>query len=148
MPKPRTPLVLSGRVADGEIHIDAPKFLKAALPKWEGVRITITIAPEVERRRERANKYYWAVVLKLMAEESGHTADDLHELMKLRHHSKVIAHPVTGEEVRIGQSTTTLSIADFSVYLEKVMLDGAEWLGLTFPPPRHDDDWRDRTEVA
>lgn len=140
---PRTPLVLSGRIRDGALHLDAPRFFKAALPKWEGTRVTVTVAPEVERRRERANRYYRGVVLKMMADESGHTADELHELMKLRHLPAKVVDPITGDERTYGRSTTKLTVAEFSLFLEAAMLDGAEWLGLTFPQPRREDEWRE-----
>jgi hypothetical protein len=143
MPKPRTPLVLGGRVVDGKVHLDSPKFYQAALPKWEGLRVRVTVEQEVETRRQRANRFYFGVILKLMAEESGHSVDELHELGKLRHNSKLVVDPFTGEETKIAQSTAKLTIPEFSVYLERVMLDGAEWLGITFPAPRRDEDWRE-----
>lgn len=143
MSKPRTPLTVSGRVSEGVLHLDNRKMLDAALKAWDG-RVMVTIAPEEDRRRNRANRFYWGVVLKLMAEESGHSVDDLHELGKLRHNSKIVVDPLTGEETKIGQSTAKLSIPDFSVYLERVMLDGAEWLGITFPEPRKSEDWREQ----
>jgi hypothetical protein len=74
--------------------------------------------------------------------------DDLHELMKLRHNSKLVVDPLTGEETKIGQSTAKLTIPEFSVYLERVMLDGAEWLGITFPQPRRDEEWRTAEKAA
>jgi hypothetical protein len=148
--KPRNPLVLAGRVVDGGIlHLDNRAQLDRALkhPSWQR-RVTITIAPEEERRRQRANKYYWGVVLKMMAEECGHTADDLHELMKLRHNSKLVVEPLTGEEVKIAQSTAKLTIPEFSVYLERVMLDGSEWLGIVFPEPSKHEEWRQDRAAA
>ena len=89
----------------------------------------------------------WGVVLKLMAYEMGETAEDVHELMKQRHNSKTVADPQTGEDVKIAQSTAKLTISEFSEYLERVMLDGQTYLGLTFPEPRREDDWRE-TKVA
>ena len=147
MTKPKPPLVFSGRVRDGVLHLDKRALFDAALKAWNG-RVTVTVAPEVERRRERANRYYHGVVLKLMAEESGHTADELHELMKLRHLSASLVDPITGEERRYGKSTAVLSIAGFAQYLEHVMLDGAEWLGISFPPPRRNEEYRQAEDVA
>jgi hypothetical protein len=136
----RKPLTAGGYVKDGAIRLDSKALLKAALTHWAG-RIRLTIEPELQTRRQRANRYYWGVVLKLMAEESGHTAADLHEIMKLRHNFKLTADP-QGEEVKIPKSTATLKILEFSEYLEAVMLDGAEWLGITFPEPTKAEEWR------
>jgi hypothetical protein len=135
--RPRNPLVLGGRVGDGGIlHLDNRAQLDRALkhPSWQR-RVTITIAPEEERRRQRANKYYWGVVLKMMAEECGHN-------------SKLVVEPLTGEEVKIAQSTAKLTIPEFSVYLERVMLDGSEWLGIVFPEPSKHEEWRQDRAAA
>jgi hypothetical protein len=146
MRKPK-PLVYGGRVTlDGDmqvptLHIDSPLLYRAALKHLQG-RVTITIAPEEQKRSLRANAFYHGVILKMMSEESGHLPDELHELMKLRHLSATVVDPITGEERKYGRSTATLTIEEFSVYLERVMLDGAEWLGLSFPPPRKHEEYR------
>ncbi len=138
----------SGRVEIDEggaarLHLDSPVYFKKALAHFRG-RVKVTLEPEIERRRARANRYYWGVVLKMMAEETGHTPDQIHEFMKIRHNSSkaTITDPLTGEEVLLPQSTAKLSIADFSVYLERVMLFAAEWLGIVFPDPTPAEDWR------
>jgi hypothetical protein len=109
------------------------KLLKAAITHLPEGAYELTIKPVDQTRRSQANRYYWGVVLRMMAEESGHGANELHDLMKLRHNGQVITDITTGEEVTVGRTTRTLTVAQFSAYLEAVMLDGAEYLGLTFP---------------
>ena len=46
MPKPKPPLVFSGRVRDGVLHLDKRALFTAALKAWDG-RVTVTVAPEV-----------------------------------------------------------------------------------------------------
>jgi len=139
----RDPLIYGGRVRDGVLHLDAPKLYRAAIKHFEGLRLVITIAPEAQRRSLRANAYYHGVVLKMMAAESGHTPDELHEVMKLRHLAATVTDPISGEERTYGRSTASLTVDEFCAYLEAVMLDGAEWLGLSFPPPRRHEQWTD-----
>lgn len=150
--RPRQALVLGGRVAEGGVlRLDSRNLLDSALKHWDGLRVVVRIEQEKETRRQRANRFYWGVVLKHMASESGHSADDLHELMKLRHNSKTveIVDPKTGEarEVRIPLSTAKLSIEEFGIYLERAIVDAAEWLGVVIPEPRRDEEWRTQEHV-
>jgi hypothetical protein len=147
--KPK-PLILSASVGDGKLEVSDSlrRQLASALKRWPNTPVEIEIRPWEETRRSQANRYYWGVVLKFMAEESGHTVDELHELMKLRHNSKVVADPTTGEEVKIACSTSKLTINEFSDYLEAVMLDGSEHLGIVFPEPRKAEDWREPRRAA
>lgn len=140
--KPRRPLVYGGAVVKGRIVFDLRKLLDAALPAWNGERVTVTIAPEVQIRSLRANAYLFGGVYKAIAEASGYSVDDVHELMKMRHNSKIVIDPFTGEEQRIAQSTAKLSGDEFSDYIERCMVDGAEQFGISFAPPRAGEDYR------
>jgi hypothetical protein len=141
MPKPRKPIVAGGYVEAGKVVWDNPRLVTAALKSWTG-RVTVTIAPEVQQRSVRANAYYHGVVLALIAEETGHTADELHEHFKQRFLPVTAVDPLTGEERTYGKSTRTLTVQEFSDYLENVMFFAAEKLGITFPPPRPHEDYR------
>lgn len=144
MPKRRSPIVAGATVLEGpKVAWDNSRLSMAALKAWVGERITITIAQEVQKRSLRAQAYYRGVVLKLMAEESGYDPDELHEWLKLRFNSKTIADPVTGEEIRIACTTTTLSVEDYGIYIERCMVLGAETYGISFPEPRRHEEYRE-----
>ena len=138
----REPLIAAGEIKSGELRwATALKFVESALKRWPDGYIDITFAQREDTRSSRANRYYRGVVLKMMADEIGSPADDLHELMKLRHNFTIVVDP-NGEEVKIAKSTAKLTIPEFAEYLDKVMLDGSEWLGIIFPEPRKEDEWR------
>ena len=132
----RKPIVVPGTIRDGVIEFRPP-----SVALWPDGEVDITFAQREDTRHARANRYYWGVVLKLMSKESGTPAEDLHELMKMRHNFTFVVDP-NGEEIKVAQSTAHKTVAEFSDYLEKVMLDGSEWLGIIFPEPRAEDDWR------
>jgi hypothetical protein len=140
--KPK-PLIVQARIESGELKVPSRKFLLAALKGWPDCAVDLEIRPFEERRHDRANRYYWGVVLKMMAAESGASADDLHEQMKQRHNSKIGVDLETGEEIKIAQSTAKMTVQQFSDYIEAVMLDGATYLGLTFPEPRSGEEYRE-----
>jgi hypothetical protein len=151
--KPRNPLVLGGRVVDGGIlHLDNRAQLDRALkhPSWQR-RVTITIAPEEEKRRIRQNKFYWKVldtVAKFEIEEGvgrGWNKDQFHIHFALAYNSEVFSDIdlATGEvrEARVGKSTAKLTVAEFSDYLENVLNEIAQDYGLVIEPTRA-EDWR------
>lgn len=144
MPKPRRPITIGGRVVDGVLHLDSRNLFDAALKHadWQR-RVVVTIAPEEKKRSLRANAYYRGVVLRMIADELGYEPDDLHECLLLKFSSKTVADPETGEEVRITQRSRTKTVDEFSAFLERVMLWAAEKLGMTFPEPRRDEEWRE-----
>lgn len=152
MPKPAKPLTRPCRLEAGRLYWSdgterhertQRKLLAAAMKHLPDGPYEFELRPWAETRRAKQNAYLWAVIYKLIAQESGYTVDQVHELMKVRHNNLRMVDPETGEEIRVGQTTTKLSIADFAAYIDAVMLDGAEWWGITFPEPRQSEDWRD-----
>jgi hypothetical protein len=141
------PIVVQARIEGGELKVPARKVLLSALKHWPDGPVDLEVRPFEETRRGRANRFYRGVILKLIAQHSGYTPDELHEIFKVRHNSKLVADPATGEEIRIGQTTTKLTISQFSDYLDACMCDGAEWWGVSFPEPRPAEDWRTRTKA-
>ncbi len=146
--KPRRPLVYGGEVVKGRIVFDLRKLLDAALPAWNGERVTVTIAQEVQVRSTRANAFLWSVVYKVTVEalrDAGHniTAEEWHWLMKQRHNSTVVTNPLTGQDERVGKSTAKLTVDEFTAFIDAAMLDAAELLGVSFPPPRPHEEWRE-----
>lgn len=144
MAKTPKPITVQAYTDDGLLHIEphVKRQMAAAMKRWPNLPVEITIAPFEQTRRARANRYYWGVVLKLMATEMEQSADDIHEIEKMRHNSKIVTDPATGEDMKVAQSTAKLKVSEFSDYLERVMLDGSEYLGIVFPEPTPAEDWR------
>jgi hypothetical protein len=148
MPRGPRPIVLMGGIKDGLLRLQPVQRaqLARALRSWPNIPVVLELKPWKETRRNRANNFLWGVVYKLIAEETGHCDEDLHEYFKKRHNGKTIdiTDPLTGvvHEERIGQSTAKLLIKPFSDYIEHVMSDGAD-LGIVFPEPRAHEEYRD-----
>jgi len=70
----------SGTILNPNVRDD----IREALSRAKGQYLDITIEPHKDQRSAKANNYYWGVVLALMAEHTGHTADDLHDAMCAR----------------------------------------------------------------
>ena len=131
-----------------KLEADSPKVVAAAMRAWKGERVTVTLAQEVQQRSQRAHNYLFGVVY-TEAVRAFHDRGDvnmsmprLHELMKLAHNWEDVVNPITGEIVRVAKSTKDLPVDEHCVFLEKVMLDLSEYLGIVFSPPRTHEDWR------
>ena len=93
----------------------------------------VTINRIKSHRTIPQNKLY-RLWLKLIAEETGHTEDELHAYFKaifLEKQYKVVFN----EQVEIEASTTRLSTKEFTTFLDKIYLFASETLGMILPKP-------------
>lgn len=147
MPKPPRPLVMAARVHGGQLKLSGKPVWREALSRWPDGPVDVEIRYREDTRRARANRFYWLALGKVVAYEreegigSGWSKDDWHEALKLAFNSKMIVDVVTGEETRVGRSTASLSISEFSDYLENCLLLFAERYGLVIQPTEA-DEWR------
>lgn len=83
-----------------------------------------------QQRTSRANRYYWGVVLAMIAAELGESAEELHDAFKLKFRSR--------EDITTGlvltRSTRTGS-DDFWKYVDQVRHWSHTFLGLYIPEP-------------
>jgi hypothetical protein len=66
------------------------------------------------------NKYYWGVVVPILASEFGYYKDEMHELLRRKFLSYTRVSPHTGEEELFAKSTTKLNTQEMEVYLESI----------------------------
>lgn len=103
-----------------------------------------TAVAVVVKRYERIrslpqNKYYWAVIVAMLAEHCGYDRQEMHESLKAQFLS--FHDPDTGL-LRIG-STTRLSTIKFIAYNERIKRWAAEFFGLYIPDPKRVFNWDD-----
>lgn len=82
------------------------------------------------------NAYMWGVVYKTLSTETGHSIEDIHELMKHRFLGRVMK--LQDEEFIIPTSTTDLDVEQMTDYLEQIRswaLDKLKIL-IPLPPPK------------
>lgn len=125
--------VFPGTIHAGKCVIDNPDKLTAYLHRLEGQRVELTIEKTTFKRSGNQNRYYWGVCLKLIADHTGHSVDDIHELMK----SLFLKQPIwiRGKFIPSVRSSTRLDTLEFEDYLEKVRRWAQEELGVTIPMP-------------
>jgi hypothetical protein len=100
---------------------------------YEGKTVVITVGEQKKRRSLNLNSYYWAVVVKLLSEETGYDKDEMHEVLKsmfLR-----TRYQIKGIWIDGTKSTTKLSNKEMNDYLEEVKRFATTTLGVYIPDP-------------
>lgn len=111
--------------------------LVAQLP--DGWEMELSLTRLRATRSVQANAYYWGVVLKALAEHTGYTADEMHDVCKAKFLSKHLAlqngnGEIVGEFV-LGGSTRKLKTNEFYDYVEAIRQWAAANLDCDTPDP-------------
>jgi hypothetical protein len=122
---------INGKIADmGALHAWLDKSVK-----WlTNGRHTLEIKRSVKKRSLAQNKLMW-LWFACIESETGQYAQDIHDYYCMKFLPKEIADLKTGEMVRVGGHTSTLTSEAFTDFLNKVQADAATELGITLPVP-------------
>ncbi len=128
-------IVWPGRVADGKLEIDnRADFANAVRAEFEGhdCAVNITVSSATRTRTNRQNAYLWAIPYKLLADYTGYSAEEIHEICKHKFLTRVYA--IRGETIPATATTTKLTTIEFEGYADAIRKWGAT-LGLNIPEP-------------
>jgi len=104
------------------------------IASWKCDEVKVSPYKEKRDRSLKQNSYLWGVVYTMIAAETGHTTEELHEFFKMLLLDRKFMQ-VGKEEFMIPKSTTTLSTEEFSKYVEQVRAFAGTELGITIPDP-------------
>lgn len=95
-----------------------------------------------KKRGLKQNAYYWGVVCEMVRDglrDAGYrsilTTDDAHEALKMLFLKKRIVNEETGECIESIGSTSALTTAEFSDYVDHIIQWAAEYLNIMIPYP-------------
>ena len=126
----------SATVKGGKVQMDDSLRWTSALARHEGKRVTVTVQREVLRRTGQQNRWYWSVVVPMVADylSQGRTLplsnDEAHYVLK----SAFIGF----DETPLGpvpKSSAALSIEGFSLYCDKILSHAATEWKMNIPAP-------------
>ena len=133
-------------IFEGDIVKHELKLLdreKESIKRWcatfkDGTHVVITIRKYKTKRTNEQNRYYWGVVVPILADYFGHdNVEDMHEDLKLKF------NPVESKidkTKKIGGSTTKLSTIDFysaeNSYVERICRWASMEFSIYIPPPK------------
>ena len=127
--------VFDGTIRDSKLFLDKGEKFKQYLAGLNGKRVQVTVEKIKHSRTLQQNKYYWSVVVKLIAQHTGHDPEQIHELLKQMFSPKWhFASNLMGAS-SIPTSTARLDTIAFVEYTEQCRLWANEFLGLQIPLP-------------
>lgn len=124
--------IFTGKVLPGGLLVmDRPKDYGRHLRSLAGRPIEVTVRRRKQQRTPQANRFYWGPVLTAIAEATGYTKDEAHDALKYQ----FLRVQGDGPLVKV-RSTASLSVEEFSEYLDRVLAFGATTFGI---------EWGDRS---
>lgn len=122
-----------GKIDGGRVMLYNNDLYKERVANLEGQEIAISIGKRKKTRSIKENSYYWAVIISILSQEMGLTADETHDLLK----SMFLKHGVEikGKRYELIRSTASLSTEEFEKYAEDCRRFGAMELNCSIPLP-------------
>lgn len=108
-------MIFNCEIQNGKTVWYDPQKVARFIDTLEGKRIIVTIEKWSPRRSNQANRFYWGVVLPAMSEATGFEREECHEIQK---HMWLLTEK-NGQT--FARSTATLTKAEFSEYIDKVI---------------------------
>jgi hypothetical protein len=119
-----------GRVLPGGLLVlDRPKDYGRHLRALAGKHVELTLKRRRAKRSPQANRYYFGVVVKVLAEHCGYDVQEMHEALAFRF-LRIEDCPITGAPRR--KRTPETDTAEFSEYVNHCIRLAAE-LGVVIP---------------
>ena len=116
--------IFFGKVDKGRISLDNKARFAPYLASFEGKKIELVLREKRDIRSGEQNAYYHAVVISMITEETGHTPEEVQEIVK--DHFCV-------------RSTTTLTKREFEDLMQRVRGWAKEFLNIDIPLPNEVD---------
>lgn len=127
--------IFDGTIRDSKLFLDKGEKFKQYLAGLNDKRVQVTVEKIKHKRTNNQNQYYWGVVVKLIAQHTGHDPEQIHELLKMKFSPRWhFLEPMVGTP-GIPTSTTRLDTLEFVEYTEKCRMWANEFLGLNIPLP-------------
>jgi|TARA_R100001594_G_scaffold32785_1_gene60900 hypothetical protein len=120
-------------IKNGKVTFQDRERFDNHLLNYEDKAVIITVREQKNRRSLNLNSYYWAVVVRLLSEETGYNKDEMHEVLKsmfLR-----TKYKIKGIWIHGTKSTTKLNNQEMQAYIEECKTFASTTLGLYIPDP-------------
>lgn len=127
-----------GSVKGGKLSLEDPDKFRDYLMGLENKEIALSVKRAEYQRTTPENRYYWGVIVRMVADEMAIIPDEAHDFLKglfLK-----VGVEVGGKRYEIVKSSADLSIGDFEDYCEKCRNWGGSELGIHIPVPNEIDE--------
>lgn len=114
------------------------------ITKLDPKKLWVVIVKRYVQRRSNSQNNLYHLWIGIIADHTGHDHDEICEIVKGKFLKPIIVD-VDGDLIEIRPSTTKLSTAEFTDYLEKISAWAATMLGISLPYP---EDLANRQRAA
>ena len=124
------------KIKDKKVVFENRKYFDWMIAKTfkDGEKLTLTLENTRSQRSLAQNNYWWGICYKIIAETTGHTTEEIHEIMKTMFLPKKFI-TLKGIEFEIPKSTTKLSKGEGVEYTDKIILFANQELNIHIPTP-------------
>lgn len=123
---------------NGQLVFDNKRLLERYLQSTDTKALVIDIDRETGVRTQNQNSYLWGVVYKCIADSTGYSENELHEIFK-----RMFLPPrfITwkGQKIRVPGSTAKLDKVQFGEYVDRIASEVGS-MGITIPPADKDHE--------
>lgn len=118
------------RKIDGKLQFEKPELYRAYISGIKAdTRIEITIKPYKRKRSDQQNRFYWGVVVPILANHFGYTKDEMHDALRWEFLRR------EGEGPTTARSTTSLTTVEFIAYIDSIVIWAATNYQIVIPDP-------------
>ncbi len=122
--------IFHGHVTQGVLYLDDLPAYEKQIASLDGKPVELVLRRHREQRSSEQNRYYWGVVVALIAEHCGYEPEEAHEALKIKF---LRSHEATAlPSVR---STADLNTAEFAEFVDQCRRFAAAYLNLNIPDP-------------
>ena len=128
-------LKFHGKIEGHRFRPNEPRAFLTYVKSLSGEDVTVTVNKyrAYKQRSNEQNRYYWGVVVKLLSDETGHSAEEIHEVLKIKFLLK--PYNLKGKQLPGATSTADLTTAEFESYLSQVRSWASQELAVYIPAP-------------
>jgi hypothetical protein len=121
--------IIHGKVKKGQFKPYDPIAFRLQFAKHEGQDIEVLVRKPKRTRTDSQRKYYFGVIVALIAEEMGDNKNDVHEALKIK-----FLYDLSGEFPKV-KSTSDLTTVEEEEYHSEIRMWASSFLNMYIPLP-------------
>ncbi len=116
---------------NGTLRFNYPKIVRDFLHSLAGVEVDVAIGKHYRQRSDRQNRYYWGVVVPIVAREIGEENDEVvHSWLQI-----ATKHTKDVNGTLVPRGTKDLTTVEFEEYAANARMFASKFLSVYIPLP-------------
>jgi hypothetical protein len=128
-----------GYVKEGKFNFYDEEFFNQYVLSMKDGDVLLSVRREGKNRSDNQNRYYWAVVIRLIAQELGYEGKSDLERLHVWIQEQVDHVTIMHDGAKIASGTSSLSTVEMEDYLSKVRSWASSFLNIYVPLPNETD---------